>query len=137
MLVALLAGGGYTLHGALTTKPTPPPASLSSSGDDASPRPSVFAAASPNSSQRASRDEPAPTLALRVTGDNCYIQVETADGTVLIDKTLTRGERWTTDKTPLDVTVGDSGAVEVFVNGERREQGGSGELETFQVSRED
>lgn len=135
MLVALLAGGGFTLHGALTTGATPPPASLNTQ-DEPSPDQSVFAAATPGSSERASRDEPPPTLALRVTGE-CYVQVTTADGEVLLDETLTEGKRWSTDEAPLDVTVGDSGAVEIFVRGEAREQGGSGELEQFEVSGED
>ena len=105
-------------------------------GEVPSPRGSVFAAASPGASQRASRDESPPTLALRVTGASCYVRVETSAGGVLVDDTLTRGQRFSTDKPDLDVTVGDAGAVDVFVNGQRRAQSGGEGVDTFKVSRE-
>lgn len=131
LLAGLVAGGGYTLHGALTTSPEPPPAAVMTD-DPPSSEPSVFAAASPK--QRASRnDDSPPTLAVRVVGERCYVNVTTADGKTLVDRTLTSGEQFVTDRSNLQVTIGDSGAAEILVNGEERERGERGELETFTV----
>lgn len=133
LLVALLAGGGFTLHGALTTKPTPPPAAVDTEAASPSPDSSVFAAASPGASQRASRDDPPPTLLVRVTGDACYLRVTTAAGDVLFDDTLTQGDRYSTDEAELKVTIGDTSAAEVFVHGERRDSRRQGGPDNFDV----
>lgn len=131
LFVALLAGGGYTLHGALTTRPETPAASLSNGPEGATPAPSssIFAQASPDAST-------APTLALRVVGKRCYVRVETPEGRVLLDRTLTQGEQFTKDSRELKVTVMDSSAVEIFVNGDKRKLGEQG-IETFTASRDE
>ncbi|MQA87898.1 MAG: DUF4115 domain-containing protein [Streptosporangiales bacterium] len=134
LLVVLLAGGGYTLHGALTTKPQTPAGSLSSGPQgeqEPAPSSSVRAQASPDASGATT-----PTLALRVTGAKCYVKLETPDGRVLLDRTLNRGESFSKYSNELKVTVGDSSAVDVFVNGKKREAGEQGGIETFNVTRD-
>lgn len=131
LVLALVAAGGYALYSALTTEPGASPGSTSRSD---SPAPSEAKGALDRA-----RLVPAapPTLALQIVGTRCYVSVRVPDGQILLNRTLRKGETARFDQERLEVTLGDSAAVRVTVNGAPRRVKDEGQVETFIVSRSD
>jgi hypothetical protein len=116
--LALLAVGGYTLVGALSTK---------SGGTDAG-----SAGASSSSSAHSSPSARPPVLAITVTGNQCDIFVSTpGNADILVNRTFQHGETFIADQPRLQVAISDGGGVEIRVNGVRRPAGKPGQRLSF------
>ncbi|WP_017571030.1 DUF4115 domain-containing protein [Nocardiopsis halotolerans] len=103
LLVTLLALGGFFLYQSL-------------------PGTSVSANASGTSADGEETSDMG-VLYIRVIGESSDVFVRVPGGDVLMDDTMTQGQsvNYPTAEKGLEVTIGDPGAVEVFVDGEERD----------------
>ncbi|MFD6948968.1 hypothetical protein A6A08_03000 [Nocardiopsis sp. TSRI0078] len=103
LLVTLLALGGFFLYRSL-------------------PGTNVSANASGTASE-APDTENMGVLYIRVIGESSEVFVRIPGGDVLMDQEMSQGQSVNYNRADegLEVTIGDPSAVEVFVNGERRD----------------
>ncbi|MFI6576709.1 RodZ domain-containing protein [Nocardiopsis sp. NPDC050513] len=103
LLAALVALGGYFLYRSLPSDGT----SVSANASEAS----------------ADVEEPENmgVLYVRVIGESSNVFVRVPGGDVLHDQVIRQGGSITFAQAPLEVTIGDPAAVEVFVNGSQRD----------------
>lgn len=149
--VALLGAGGVGAHAALsdsgsdshgtllptttmTLTPTATPTDAPGVAPSSAPSPAPSAA--PSSSQAPS---PAPQrahhsavfLRLAVTGSVSWIDVRRPDGHVLVSGMVRHGHRLTYRHGPLEVVIGNAGAVLLTRHGHTTRAGKPGEVLTF------
>lgn len=109
-----------TAPGVATSAPASPPATASASSS------------TPSTPSAASR--PPPTLAVNLTGSS-YVRVRLPSGGVLLAGVLHKGQHRTFRQKELVVTVGNSAAVDVSINGHARRPGRRAQVETFTARR--
>jgi hypothetical protein len=136
--VALLGAGGVGAHAALSDSGSGSnqamPAILPTS---ASPSPGAVPAVSPASTPTPSappaKRRPAPALRLAITGSVSWIEVRRPTGRVLVSGLIRHGHRLTYRHGPLDVVIGNAGAVQVTRHGATHRAGRPGEVVTLSV----
>ncbi|MCS0637680.1 helix-turn-helix domain-containing protein [Streptomyces sp. LP05-1] len=97
-----------------------------------SPKPHRPTAPAPTESAVAAVPKDKVTVKLTAVDDKSWISVKAADGRLLFDGLLEKGESKTyQDAERLDLILGNAGAIELFVNGKKVED----QFETGQVER--
>ncbi|MGH3322520.1 MAG: DUF4115 domain-containing protein [Streptosporangiaceae bacterium] len=124
IVVMLILAGGYALYGALMAKPGETTFSSEPARHTGGGR--VL-----DTTGLPSRDA---TLTLNVTGDRCFVSVHVPDGKTLLNKTLKKGDHVAFDQPKLVVTVGNSAAVDVRVNGKPYHTRKGAQVEAFTVT---
>ncbi|TQN33526.1 uncharacterized protein DUF4115 [Haloactinospora alba] len=118
LFITLVALGGYFLY-----------RSLPGTGDANGPDEPGTAA----DTQSVSSDD---VLYITVVGDASDVLVRVPGGEVLTDSTMNNGEHVRYDEPRLDVTIGDPGAVRVYVNGQEKDISDKDSDHSFSVEAE-
>lgn len=110
-VLALLVVGGMALVNAVSGDPDPkgPSATVSSDGGGGPPSPSAGSASQ------------APALLIRVVGAPTRVVVRVPDGEILFTGTMTTGETYRYDETPLSVVADNGSSLEVAIHGEKQD----------------
>lgn len=137
IVLALLGTGGYALYSVLTAGPDQGGGSEAAASTTSPTAPAQGASATrqavPSPGPTGSASAP-PTLTLQVTDSPCFVSISLPRGKTLLNETLRQGDTVRFDQPELEVTVGDSKAVRVTVNGRLRDPGRPG-IDTFTASR--
>lgn len=121
--------------GSTTTQDAPPGARRTAAAPTASsPAPSASASESVAATPSAAATKRPPTLNIRVVGRS-FVTVRTPDGRTLVSRLFTQGQHKSFDNKVLRVTIGNSAAVRVEVNGKLLEPGRVGEVAAFTARR--
>ena len=112
-VLALLVVGGMALVNAVSGEPDSGPSATVSSdgggGGSESPSPSGESASQ------------APALVLHVTGPPTNVIVRVPDGEILFTGTMSTGDTYRYNETPLSVVAVNGASLEVTIHGERQE----------------
>jgi cytoskeletal protein RodZ len=129
VFVATRGGGddGVTAQSTTATRTSQPPSATS-------PAPSASSSATASASASAPATVRPPTLMLTMTGAS-YVSVRTPNGRTLAAQLFHKGAQKRFDQKELRVTIGNSAAVRVSINGKARKPGRRGQVETFTVRR--
>ena len=140
MAVALLGAGGVGTHAALSNSGSSAPTGMPKSYPDTG---SLAPSASPvpTTSPRPTPSATAPThhaaaaaLRLTITGSVSWIEVRRASGRVLVSGMVRHGHHLTYAHGPLDVVIGNAGAVQLSRDGHSPHRAGKlGEVVRFSV----
>jgi hypothetical protein len=74
------------------------------------------------------------SVRIRDVSGNCYVQITTSSGKILVRRIAHRGDLIAFKRHGLDVTLGNAGAVRLVVNGHHAHRAGAaGQVRTFTV----
>ena len=143
-MVALLGAGGVGAHAALSNSdsgsrsmPTTYPDNVSPSSDavpGVSPTPTPSVSPSPSAAPApAAAHHRAPALRLDVVHGISWIEVRRPGGRVLVSGIVRHGRHLSYAHGPLDVTIGNAGAVQVTRHGHTSRAGKPGQVVKLRV----